>query len=98
VGEITALRSGRPLLPWKIPDTYYREKLSRPQGHNAVERITSVEKSVTSPEIEPVTFRLSASVNYAIACPQISMSGLYFIVIVSPDSGTALLCISVVIG
>jgi hypothetical protein len=43
---LSALRAGRPpFTPRKIPGTHFYQRLSRPQGHSAAGRITSIEKS-----------------------------------------------------
>jgi hypothetical protein len=44
---LSALHAGRPLFPpppRKIPGIHFCYRLSRPQGHNAAERIRSIEK------------------------------------------------------
>jgi hypothetical protein len=43
--RLSALRTGRPLPPRKIPGTHFCLRLSRPQGHGAPGRIRSIEKS-----------------------------------------------------
>jgi hypothetical protein len=43
--RLSALRADRPLLPRIIPGTHFCQRLSRPQGHRAVGRIKSIEKS-----------------------------------------------------
>jgi hypothetical protein len=43
--RLSALRTGPPLPPRKIPDTHFCYRLSRPQGHSAAGRIRSIEKS-----------------------------------------------------
>jgi hypothetical protein len=57
--RLSALRAGRPLPPKKIPGTHFCQRLSRPQGHSAAERIRSTEK-ITLSGPEPPTFRLVA--------------------------------------
>jgi hypothetical protein len=43
--RLSALCSGRPLHPTKIPGIYFSYRLSRPQGNSAAGRIISIEKS-----------------------------------------------------
>jgi hypothetical protein len=42
---LSALRAGRPLPPRKTPGTHFCQRLSRIEGHSAVGRIRSIEKS-----------------------------------------------------
>jgi hypothetical protein len=42
VVRLSALRTGRPLPPRKIPGTHFCYRLSRPQGHSAAGRIDTV--------------------------------------------------------
>jgi hypothetical protein len=43
--EVISLKGQPPFTPRKIPGTHFCQRLSRPQGHNAAGRITSIEKS-----------------------------------------------------
>jgi hypothetical protein len=43
--RLSGLRSGRSLLPWKIPGTHFCYRLSQSQGHNAAGRSRPIEKS-----------------------------------------------------
>jgi hypothetical protein len=43
--KLSALRAVRTFTPIKIPGDYFCLRLSRPQGHSAVGRIRSIEKS-----------------------------------------------------
>jgi hypothetical protein len=44
-GEVVSLTCPPPFTPRKIPGTHYCQRLSRPQGHSATGKITSIEKS-----------------------------------------------------
>jgi hypothetical protein len=52
--------SHRPPLPsGNIPGTHFCSRLSQPQGHSAAgRRINTMKNAITSPDIEPTTFRL----------------------------------------
>jgi hypothetical protein len=43
--RLSVLPTGRPLPPRKILGTHFCQRLSRPQGHSAAGKITSIEKS-----------------------------------------------------
>jgi hypothetical protein len=43
-GETVSLTHRSPFKPTKIPGTHFSQRLSRPQGHSAVERIVSYER------------------------------------------------------
>jgi hypothetical protein len=45
VVRLSALRTGRFYPPENIPGTYFYQRLSRPQGHSAAERIMSMKNS-----------------------------------------------------
>ena len=59
VVRLSALRNGRLYHPGNIPGTHFCWRLSRPQGHSAAGRITSM-KNVTPSGIEPATFLIVA--------------------------------------
>jgi hypothetical protein len=44
-GEVFSLTRRPPLTPTKIPGTYFCQRPSRPHGHSAAGRISSIEKS-----------------------------------------------------
>jgi hypothetical protein len=44
-GEAVNLTRRPPFTPRKVPGTYFCYRLSRPQGHSAARRISSIEKS-----------------------------------------------------
>jgi len=59
-GKVVSLTHRPPLPPGNSPGTYFCWRLSRPQGHSAMEGITSMTNSMTPSGIEPATFRFVA--------------------------------------
>jgi hypothetical protein len=59
-GEVVSLMRRAPFTPGKIPGNHFCQRVSRPQGHSAAGRITSIENQIISSGIETATFRLVA--------------------------------------
>jgi hypothetical protein len=55
--RLSALRAGRPLPPGRFLVLISVKRLSRPQGHSAAGRITSIEKDPMTSGLEPATFQ-----------------------------------------
>ena len=60
-GKVVSLTHRPPLPPGNIPGTHFCQRLSRPQGHSAIERLLCQGKIPMTPAgIEPATFRFVA--------------------------------------